>query len=172
MDDGHQAQRRKLRLEQAGASFATRLGIDVAAFGVGSNLHWAGTLMKLHLERGPLRDLSLSMPEFVTLWTVRVGGEMSTTELASEVGVPPSSFTSIIARLEARGLAARRRHATDGRSTLVSITPAGRTLVSKAFRRVNRESHQMTDQLTDDERARLAELLRRVADRLSDLIEQ
>ena len=41
-------------------------------------------------------------------------------------------MTSIVDRLEAAGLVARRRHPEDGRAVLAEITEAGRQLVERA----------------------------------------
>jgi DNA-binding MarR family transcriptional regulator len=158
-------------LEAKGAEYARELGLDVAAFGVGSNLHWASTLMKTHFERRRLDAVELSMSEFVTLWSIRVGGEMEAGDVAAEVGIPPSSFTGLAKRLEQRGLVSRRRHPADGRSVLVDITPAGADLVAEAFRLANAGARAMTSALRPDEVAVLGDLLLRVADALAALLD-
>lgn len=160
---------RRLHLESQGRDLATRLGIDIAAFGVGSNLHWAGTLMKLHFERAALRGLELTLTDFVTLWTVEVGGEMEAGDVAREAGLPKSSFSAVAKRLEQRGLLVRRPHPTDGRSWLLATTDEGSGLVERAFKAVNAESVRMTSSLSDRQIETLARLLRQVADQLEDL---
>jgi DNA-binding MarR family transcriptional regulator len=159
-------------LESRGAQYAAVLGLDVAAFNVGSNLHWASTLMRTHFERQRLAAVGLSMSEFVTLWSVKVGGEMEAGEVAAEVGLPPSSFTGLAKRLEDRGLLARRRHPNDGRSVLVAITPSGEELVAEAFRLANSGARAMTAALEPHEVDQLGELLQRVADRLAVILDE
>jgi DNA-binding MarR family transcriptional regulator len=162
--------RRRHRLEAGGADLARDLGIDLDAFGVGSNLHWVATLMKLHFERAPLRQVDLTMSDFVTLWSLRVaGGELMAGEVATEVGLPPSSFTAVAKRLERRGLLSRRRSTQDGRSVLVALTGEGAALAERAFRLVNTESARMTRRLDQADRRRLAEMLRLLADELGEM---
>lgn len=166
---GDEARRRK-RLEEGGTALAHELGIDLDAFGVGSNLHWAMTLMKLHFERVPLSQVGLSMTDFVTLWSLRVaGGELEAGDVAGEVGLPPSSFTAVAKRLEQRGLLTRRRADHDRRSMLVSVTDDGAALAARAFQLVNREAIRMTSGLSPEQMRSLADMLRTVADELSDM---
>lgn len=163
---------RRRMLEARGRVLGEELGVDLDAFGVGSNLHWAMMLMKIHFERAPLRPVGLSLSEFVTLWSIRVGQDMEAGDVAAEVGVPPSSFTAVAQRLERRGLLVRRRHPLDGRFVIVSITEAGSALVETAFRLVNAEAIKMTSHLDREDVVHLAEQLRSVADQLSSLIDQ
>src|SRR6266542_145869 len=47
-------------------------------------------------------------------------------DVASAMGMDPSTLVTLIDELEAAGLAKRRRHPTDRRAREVSITPKGR----------------------------------------------
>jgi DNA-binding MarR family transcriptional regulator len=52
--------------------------------------------------------------------------------MGERLQVHPTSVTSIVRRLEARGLISRVPHPVDGRAVLAEITPAGRELVERA----------------------------------------
>lgn len=58
-----------------------------------------------------------------------VEGPMGPGELGKLLGVSSAAASGIIDRLQQRGHAARVSHATDGRRTSVTISPAGRTEV-------------------------------------------
>jgi DNA-binding MarR family transcriptional regulator len=52
---------------------------------------------------------------------------ITTTEVAARLGTPVTTASDRIRRLEERGIAERRPNPADGRSSLVSLTPAGQT---------------------------------------------
>jgi DNA-binding MarR family transcriptional regulator len=99
--------------------------------------HW------LELGRRVLsRKLSSSLyPEFAgklsrgqlhALMLLAEAGEPCIGELASALSLDESTVTRLVDKLEADGLAERRRSATDRRSTTVVMTPAGRKIVDCA----------------------------------------
>lgn len=57
---------------------------------------------------------------------------LAPTGIAAAVGFSQASVTAIVDRLVERGLVTRRRGDSDRRQILVTLTPAGRTLVDKA----------------------------------------
>jgi len=67
----------------------------------------------------------------------------------------------VLTTLEAKGLLARERSATDGRLVVVSMTDAGRELMQTLFPEFN-EHEQTIAGAADDRRVELAELLRSV----------
>lgn len=83
----------------------------------------------------------------------RVGreGPMRLTTLAAREGVSQPSMTQLVQRLERQGLMARCSDPTDGRVTLVAITPAGREAM--AHRRQVREDRltQLLETLTHEQ---------------------
>jgi DNA-binding MarR family transcriptional regulator len=79
----------------------------------------------LHLEQKVTRsDLS-------TLLILLFRGNQTMSELASEMGAPLSSMTSIAARLERKGLIARNISEQDQRVKLVTLTPEGLRLAKE-----------------------------------------
>mgnify|MGYP005811767491 CR=1 FL=1 len=83
----------------------------------------------------------------------RVGreGPMRLTTLAAREGVSQPSMTQLVQRLERQGLMDRCSDPTDGRVTLVAITPAGREAL--AHRRQVREYRltQLLETLTHEQ---------------------
>jgi DNA-binding MarR family transcriptional regulator len=78
-------------------------------------------------------------------------GPMRLTTLAAREGVTQPSMTQLVQRLERQGLLLRCSDPSDGRATLVAITPAGRDVM--AHRRKVREERltQLMDTLTDEQ---------------------
>jgi DNA-binding MarR family transcriptional regulator len=68
---------------------------------------------------------------------------MTLSELAVATGSQPSTTTSVVDRLEGRGLVSRGARPGDRRAVLVSLTPTGRTAarrVTAAVRDVERRA--------------------------------
>jgi DNA-binding MarR family transcriptional regulator len=103
-------------------------------------------------------------------------GEATVTALAKAEGVRPQSMGATVAALQEMGLVGGRPHATDGRQTLLSLTPkcvdwlqAGRAA------RQDWMIAALTSALSSDEQAQLAmalPLLRRLADVSLSLVDR
>jgi DNA-binding MarR family transcriptional regulator len=61
----------------------------------------------------------------------RAEGAMRIGDLATKLEIVPRSATSMVDTLEEAGLAVREADRSDRRSVLVSLTPAGRTLLDR-----------------------------------------
>jgi homoprotocatechuate degradation regulator HpaR len=81
--------------------------------------------------RPVLRAHGLTEQQWRVLCTVRDLGEIEITILAERAFLLPPSLSRIVRDLEARGLLARRSSVQDQRRALVSVTPAGATLVER-----------------------------------------
>ena len=77
-------------------------------------------------------DLMFSRFEALALLSFTRTGTMPMGRMGARLQVHPTSVTNTVDRLEAQGLVARILHPTDRRTTLVEITPAGRTRVERA----------------------------------------
>ncbi|HCW00920.1 MAG: MarR family transcriptional regulator [Acidimicrobiales bacterium] len=77
-------------------------------------------------------DLMFSRFEALALLSFTRTGTMPMGRMGERLQVHPTSVTNTVDRLEAQGLVARIPHPTDRRTTLVEITPAGRTRVERA----------------------------------------
>ena len=65
------------------------------------------------------------MPQASALKRLDRGGPTSVTELAKAEQISVQSMGATLGALEARGLVERRPHPSDGRRSVLSITPAG-----------------------------------------------
>lgn len=77
------------------------------------------------------------------------------------IGLP--SLSRILGSLEARGLIRRRVKATDQRTTLVSLSPAGARLLKKAGAESEARYEALSREIGEDDMQRLYALLDRVA---------
>jgi DNA-binding MarR family transcriptional regulator len=96
----------------------------------------------------------------LTLIAENPGGSL--VRLARALSVTPPNITTMVDRLETKGLIARRASEEDRRAHVLHVTPKGAELVRKATQKiVQAESESLP--LTPGEQAILAELLHKVA---------
>ena len=97
------------------------------------------------------RDLSLTTAS--TLATLDRDGPQRLSDLAAREGVTQPSMTALVTRLERDGLATRGADPSDGRAVVVTLTDAGRdVLTARRTRRASRLA-ELLDHLEPDERA-------------------
>jgi DNA-binding MarR family transcriptional regulator len=76
--------------------------------------------------------LTFARYEALVLLTFSRAGSLPLGKIGERLQVHPTSVTSIVRRLEAAGLVARRPHPDDGRAVLAEITERGRSAVEAA----------------------------------------
>jgi DNA-binding MarR family transcriptional regulator len=110
-----------------------------------------------------LRPLRLTFPRYETLMllTFSRDGSLPVGKMGERLQVHRTSMTHMADRLEQSGLVTRVSHAQDRRSTLISITPAGRELAERATAILNEASFAM-DPLGDCELDAITDLLRAI----------
>jgi DNA-binding MarR family transcriptional regulator len=118
-------------------------------------------ILELFLKNG-LRPLSL-LPEIVgleravnrseiaVLLMLHFRGEMTMSELASELGAPLSTMTSLAQRLVRKGLIARRQSDKDQRIILVELSEKGLQLVSQVRSTIEGAFARVQASLSDEE---------------------
>lgn len=84
-------------------------------------------------------DLSFSRFELLRLLAFSREGAMPITKASKRLQVHVTSVTHAIRLLESNGMVERVPHPTDGRTTLVRITPIGRSTVEEATATLNAE---------------------------------
>jgi DNA-binding MarR family transcriptional regulator len=77
-----------------------------------------------------LDGIDLTPRQFALLSMVLSQGPLTPGEAAERSGIPAPSVSRLLAGFEQRGLVSETAHPTDGRSRIVSITAAGRSLVA------------------------------------------
>ncbi len=105
------------------------------------------------------------------LAALRRAGEpftLTPTELAGSLMVTSGGMTAIIDRLERQGLVARTPHPNDRRGVLVALTDEGRELADRAMEAHVATEHELLGALSDQDRTRLAALLRKLLLALDD----
>ena len=123
----------------------------------------ARSARRLRQEAGT--DLSPSLS--AALATVDRHGPLTPSELAARERVQRPTITRVVCRLEEAGLVARAADPTDGRSALITVTPAGRALLEAGRTRKDAFLSERLEALPAADRATLA----RAAELLEDLLE-
>ena len=82
-------------------------------------------------------DLTFARFELLAPLSFARSGTRPMTKASARLQVHPTSVTNTVDRLERAGLVRRVAHPTDGRATLVEITPEGRVRALGATRKLN-----------------------------------
>lgn len=104
--------------------------------------------------------LSFARYELLALLSFTRNGSLPMAKASARLQVHPTSVTSAVNRLESAGLVRRVAHPTDGRATLVQISPEGRETVLAATKDLNAEVFNRTG-FTNNEVCGLIETLGR-----------
>lgn len=98
-------------------------------------------------------DESLSLPQFRALVVLATRGATTVGALADELGVHSSTVTRMCDRLVARRYVTRQTAASNRRSVLVTLTPAGRAVVRKVTERRRRLIGEIVANVPEQHRA-------------------
>jgi DNA-binding MarR family transcriptional regulator len=107
----------------------------------------------------------LSPSQSAALTTIACHGPLTPSELAARERIQRPTATRVLARLEESGLLQRAADPEDGRSSLISATPAGHALLAAQRERKDAYLARQLDGLDPEELAtldRAAEILERV----------
>jgi len=94
------------------------------------------THVTLHALAADLADLDLTASEINALANLADGRARTVSELGADVGSRPTTVTSVLDRLERRGLIQRGGRPGDRRVVVVELTPSGRTVAGRVRRAV------------------------------------
>jgi DNA-binding MarR family transcriptional regulator len=119
---------------------------------------------------------NISIMELVILWKIDKKGPYRVTDVAREVGVPPSTLTGVFDRLEAAGYLERTHDSKDRRSVLIKVTPQLRELLESVIKEADRELTNLfdamppgyIDRLTQDLLELQTHLSQKVADKRNE----
>ncbi|HLG67300.1 MAG TPA: MarR family transcriptional regulator [Acidimicrobiales bacterium] len=92
--------------------------------------------------------------------------EVPAGELARRADLNPASVTAMLDQLEANGIVERRRHASDRRVCLVSLTDKGRAIVSERRNRWHALWEEHLGDLSEDELRSALRVMRRMIELL------
>lgn len=110
-----------------------------------------------------MAELDLRPPHFALLTVIGAHPGATQQELVEATGIDPSTMVQIIDELEAAGLAERHVHERDRRKRAIHLTSGGTELHKRAVKVVARVAGDLFGALTEDERATLHALLRKLA---------
>ncbi len=121
-----------------------------------------------------LADLAedVTLPQYRALVELAARGPQRPADLASALGVDPSTATRMCDRLVRKQLVQRRRISADRRGVRISLTPAGRTLVEEVTLRRRAEIAQILQRMPRADRASALRALRVFADAAGEVPEQ
>jgi DNA-binding MarR family transcriptional regulator len=142
--------------------------LDFRAMWAISNLFRSAAAVRRHMEAKVLATERVSWTSFVGLWVLWVWGELGANAFADAVGISRPTATGVLRTLDTRGWITRRPDPNDGRSVLVSLTPAGRRTIEHLFPRFNAEETAIAGSLGDRDRDRLASMLRSLSRSVQD----
>lgn len=114
-------------------------------------------------RRAMAAALGVGVTEVSALGEIRQDGPLTPSELARRLGLTSPSVTSLLDRLEAAGLVARRRHPADRRSVLVELTEAGEELLLASFEQFSEDVAAAVRSASPEHVRELGELLGGVA---------
>ncbi|GAB3362364.1 MarR family transcriptional regulator [Micromonospora halotolerans] len=128
-------------------------------------------LLDLELARELTQGAGLSEPDYDVLSDLSETPDqrLRLSELADRMLWSRSRLSHHISRMQQRGLVTREECATDGRGSIVVLTPAGRRAIEAAAPgHVAAVRRHLIDLLTAEEIAALGALTHRVVDHLTD----
>ena len=133
-----------------------QLGNEIAALISGVSRRYRGSFV------GCADQLGLGAAEAQALWLLTTGGEATTGELARRLGVDPANASTLLSKLERRGLIRRKPASHDRRKRIVSLTSKGRQ-ENRALTRCIEQGPAGFAELRTSELETLRDLLRRVS---------
>jgi DNA-binding MarR family transcriptional regulator len=142
---------------------AERPDLDASPIGLIGRLHRLGDVLNVELRR-VFAEAGLGDGDFDVLVTLRRHGppyELTPGELCASTMVTSSAVTKRIDRLERGGLVTRTVSPDDARSRLVRLTEAGFDVVNRLMADHVANEQRLVSGLSEDDRAQLADLLRR-----------
>jgi DNA-binding MarR family transcriptional regulator len=106
------------------------------------------------------REKELSIAEISVLMRLNRTPTCRATELAAMIGIPASTVTGILDRLERRGLLERRRDPNDRRSISIAVTPKTKEFVADLMTPMEGMLREAFSSMPDSRTRRLIEDLR------------
>ena len=127
---------------------------------IGRSLNFATGRINALCQR-LLDPYDLTLPQWVILSCLWRDGDLTVGTLSAQVGTGLPATSRIVERMEDRGLVFRRKHETDGRVSVVSLTDDGERLshLSDFHERIN---DMLFEGLSEEEQAFAFSLLQRL----------
>ena len=107
--------------------------------------------------------------QFVLLATLSQGQALTQRELANRMSSDPSTIRAMLVLLDHGGLVKRESHPSDARAKTVALTAAGKRKLQQLWKAGQHIRDKMFGCLEPSDAGTLVELLRRVADSLTEV---
>lgn len=114
------------------------------------------------------KQFGLTIPQVVVLRSISALGEVTVGQLSDNVSLSQATVTTILDRLEQRGLATRYRSSTDRRIVHASLTRKGEKALSNAPPLLNHRFSEMFANLNRKDQANMVKTLETIAVMLDD----
>ncbi len=124
--------------------------------------------MTFHAEKA-LKPYDLTAEQFHLLKNIFENTPLSQNQLCEIGQKSAANVTRILDRLEKKGFAIREKNPADRRSTLLSLTSQGKKLVDEVSGLFESFSDRLTEGISEQDQALLAQLLLKVQDNLGTL---
>jgi DNA-binding MarR family transcriptional regulator len=111
------------------------------------------------INRERARETDITPQQAETLLLLSEKGALSTSALASELGIDSSTASRNLSGLERDGLVARKKGADDGRQTDVRLTPRGKRAADSAMNRAQSAYGSVIEKLARPDRVKVLEAL-------------
>ena len=117
----------------------------------------------LHSKR-VARESGLTIPQIVVLQSIRDLGEVTTKQISRRVSLSQGTVTSILDRLEERGLVERYRSRTDRRVVHTRLTKDGKAALRKAPPLLHERFLEQFEELAERQQREIVRVLKKVAE--------
>ena len=108
--------------------------------------------------------LDITPPQYGVLSVIAAQPGLDQSAIAEEIGVDRATLASVVARLEAAGFVRRTVSKTDRRQKLLTLTPRGRTILTRMQDPVQRAQERILEPLAPKDREHFLRLLNRLVD--------
>jgi len=117
--------------------------------------------------REALNEIGLTPPQFNLMVHLYFNGPLNQTNLSKDLYLAKSTISGIVERLEKRRFVKRAKREKDRRSEIVLLTPAGEEVIKRVIDKRVDFLRKITQELTEDEKEKLFELLTRMKEAAS-----
>jgi DNA-binding MarR family transcriptional regulator len=116
----------------------------------------------LHSKR-IAKDTGLTTPQLLVLKSIQAKGGIMVKDIASEINLSSATVTTILDRLEARGLVIRVRSTTDKRKVEINLSESGVEAISEAPKPLQSHFIDRFEKLEPWEQSQMVATMQRIA---------
>ncbi len=114
------------------------------------------------VDRASIAQTGLNISDFAILEVLLHKGPLPVNTIGKKVLLTSGSMTTAANRLLRKGFIKRKQDPSDGRYFYLYLTVAGRRLIQHAYEKHSRNLDKIAGVLTEEERAQLVSLLKKI----------